>query len=97
MNQKLFAELLESVQQGSAILRGNMKPSRRFEMDPTDVRALRRQYDLTQRQFAELLGVSISTLRQWEHGRRQPGGPARVLLQIVTRHPNVLLSASAAS
>jgi putative transcriptional regulator len=35
--------------------------------------------------------VYADTLQNWEQGRRQPTGPAKVLLTIATRHPKVLL------
>jgi putative transcriptional regulator len=35
--------------------------------------------------------VYADTLQNWEQGRRQPTGPAKVLLKIATRHPKVLL------
>jgi putative transcriptional regulator len=55
-----------------------------------DVTALRRFVDLTQVQFAEALGISVHTLRNWEQGRRKPEGPALALLRIAARHPRVL-------
>lgn len=55
-----------------------------------DIAALRRFVDLTQRQFAEALGISVHTLRNWEQGRRQPEGPALALLRIAARHPRVI-------
>jgi putative transcriptional regulator len=55
-----------------------------------DVVALRRFVGLTQEQFAEALGISVHTLRNWEQGRRSPEGPALALLRIAARHPRVL-------
>ncbi|HEV8336166.1 MAG TPA: helix-turn-helix domain-containing protein [Candidatus Polarisedimenticolia bacterium] len=55
-----------------------------------DVIALRRFVGLTQRQFADALGISIHTLRNWEQNRRNPEGPALALLRIAARHPRVL-------
>jgi putative transcriptional regulator len=55
-----------------------------------DVVALRSFVGLTQEQFAEALGISVHTLRNWEQGRRRPEGPALALLRIVARHPRVL-------
>ena len=36
MNEELFAELLESVREGGAILRGEKAPSRKFEIEAPD-------------------------------------------------------------
>jgi putative transcriptional regulator len=91
MREELFAELLESVREGGAILRGRLKPSREFRFDEPDVRTLREGYGLSQTQFAALLGISPGTLRNWEQGRRKPEGSARVLLRVVARHPEAVL------
>jgi putative transcriptional regulator len=55
-----------------------------------DVVALRRFARLTQQAFADALGISVHTLRNWEQGRRSPEGPALALLRIAARHPRVL-------
>lgn len=90
MNDDLFAELMDSVREGGAILRGEEKPSRQFDLVELDVRHIREQYDLSQRQFAVLLGISVKTLQNWEQGRRLPQGPARVLLQVADKHPDAV-------
>lgn len=46
MREELFEELLESIKQGGAILRGEMKPSRVFKYDRPNVRSIRDQYGL---------------------------------------------------
>jgi len=86
----LFDELLESVREGGAILRGEQAASRESLEDP-DVRSLRESYGLSQPKFAALLGISVGTLRNWEQGRRRPEGSARVLLRIVAKHPDAVL------
>jgi putative transcriptional regulator len=91
MKEELFTELLESVRQGGAILRGQLKPSRAFRFDEPDVRAVREGYGLSQSKFAALMGISPATLRNWEQGRRKPEGSARVLLRVVARHPAAVL------
>ncbi len=91
MKDDIFQELLESVKQGAAILKGTLQPSRSFEFPETEVRALREQFGLSQDKFAHLVGISVGTLRNWEQGRRKPEGPARVLLKVASRHPEALL------
>jgi putative transcriptional regulator len=93
MKDELFNELLESVKQGGAIIRGEMKPSRVFEFDQPDVPLIRKKYGLSQEKFAALLGISVSTLRNWEQGRRKPDGPARILLRVAATHPEAILEA----
>ena len=55
-----------------------------------DIAALRRFVGLTQIQFAQAMGISVHTLRNWEQGRRQPEGPAIALLRIAARHPRII-------
>ena len=55
-----------------------------------DVAALRRFVGLSQPQFAQAMGISVHTLRNWEQGRRQPDGAAIALLRIAARHPSII-------
>ena len=91
MKAELFEELLQSVREGGEILRGRRKPSREFRVDEPDVRAVRKEYRLSQSKFAALMGISAGTLRNWEQGRRKPEGSARILLRIVAKHPEAVL------
>lgn len=94
MRDKLFAELVESVQEGAAILQGKQAPSRQFQEIELNVKAIRERYALSQSEFAVLLGVSIKTLQNWEQGPRYPRGPARLLLQVATKHPEAVWDVS---
>ncbi|RMF64687.1 MAG: helix-turn-helix domain-containing protein [Bacteroidetes bacterium] len=58
------------------------------EPDPRQIRA---QMQLSQEDFAHVLGISVRTLQNWEQGRRRPTGPAMKLLRIAERHPELLL------
>ena len=55
------------------------------------IQALRCKYSLSQKDFAELLGVGLSTLIKWENGLRRPSGAAARLLQIAEKHPEAVL------
>ena len=90
MNKKNFAELLQSVKEAGKIMRGEMKPSRQFVFDDKeDIQEVRQGFNASQSEFARFMGVSIDTLQNWEQGRRHPTGPAKVLLQIVVRKPEI--------
>lgn len=54
------------------------------------VASIREGTGLSQPRFAELLGVSVRTLQEWEQGRRQPSGAAKTLLRVAQSHPDVL-------
>ncbi len=50
----------------------------------------RQKVGLSQSRFAELLGVSVRTLQDWEQGRRKPSRAAMSLIQIAKQRPDVL-------
>lgn len=91
MRQELFNELLESVREAKAIMRGKKSPSRVFVYGEPDVKEIRDQFGLSQPKFASMLGISVDTLRNWEQGRRKPEGAARVLLLVAAKHPEAVL------
>lgn len=90
MNKKDFEKLKKSVHQAGKIRRGKMKPSRVFEFDPADIKKIRQNLAKSQSEFAMMIGVSVSTLQNWEQGRRQPEGPARALLKIAAENPEAV-------
>jgi len=56
-----------------------------------DVAKTRKKTGLSRARFAQLLGVSLRTLQDWEQGRRAPSGAARTLIAIAAKNPQVLL------
>lgn len=98
MRKDLFEQLVESVNEMKGIQAGAQKPARvtrsddLFRSGTIDVAALRTRFRLSQAKFAALLGISVDTLQNWEQGRRQPEGAARVLLRVAAAHPDALLS-----
>ena len=87
MDEKLFNELLASVEEMGKIRRGTKRASRRTTVTELKVEVVREQTGLSQTRFARLIGVSKRTLENWEQGRRSPTGPARALLKIVAKDP----------
>jgi putative transcriptional regulator len=55
------------------------------------VTSIREKTGLSQGRFAQLLGVSVRTLQDWEQGRRAPSGAAKTLLMIAGKNPRALL------
>ncbi len=95
MRKELFEELVASIKEMKAVERGVLKPARVARSEDllaTDVPALRAHFGLSQAKFAALLGISVDTLQNWEQGRREPDGTAKVLLQVAAKHPEALLS-----
>ncbi|MBO9642992.1 MAG: helix-turn-helix domain-containing protein [Pseudacidovorax sp.] len=80
-------DLLEAVQDMKA---GRAARVTRVEVpDAADARA---RVGLSQTQFAQLLGVSVRTLQNWEQGRSQPSGAAQTLIRVARVAPQVLRS-----
>ncbi len=64
--------------------------------ETVDVKAIRRATGLSQALFAERFGFDLSSIRNWEQGRRRPEGPARVLLMVIKHNPQAVQDALAA-
>lgn len=57
------------------------------------IKAIRKQLQLSQTQFAYLINVNVRTLQNWEQGHRAPEGPAVTLLRVVIQDPQAVLKA----
>lgn len=65
----------------------------RYALSPevgNEISRLRRSLGLSQADFATSLGVSLSTVGQWEQGRRKPDGASARLLSIIEKHPDLV-------
>ncbi|SRR5712691_5861716 len=58
--------------------------------DTVDVKAIRKRQGLTQAAFAQRYSFALSSIRNWEQGRRQPEGPARLLLLVIDKEPEAV-------
>jgi putative transcriptional regulator len=93
MKKELFDQLKESIEETGKIRKGLVKPSRVFKYRPVDIKRIRSRLHVSQNQFALMIGVSKSTLQNWEQGRREPEGPAKALLRVVDKKPEAVLEA----
>lgn len=94
MKDELFNELVGSIREAGAYLRGGEPAARVTFVGEPDPRIIREGMGMTQERFATALGISVKTLRNWEQGRREPSGPAMRLLEIAAKHPEVFLEAA---
>ena len=85
IDEKLDKRLSVSVDK---VLAGQNGKNTRVKLTPAA--EARQKTGLSQSQFANLLGISKKTLQGWEQGRREPQGPAKVLIKIADTHPEVL-------
>jgi putative transcriptional regulator len=83
--EKFQKDLLQSVMQ---MRRG--QAARVTKVKLTEAAEARASIGMSQQEFAELLGVSPRTLQDWEQGRREPTGAARMLLRVAVKHPRML-------
>jgi putative transcriptional regulator len=65
-------------------------PNASTELRGDDVKAIRYKLKQSQAQFAEMLGVSVTTLRSWEEDRHHPDGPALALLRVTAKNPKIV-------
>ncbi len=63
------------------------------EVQTNEIAEARHKTGLSQAEFADILGISKRTLQEWEQGRRSPSGAARTLIQIASRHPEIMREA----
>ena len=92
MKGKIFYELQKSIKEGGKILSCKKKPSREFDFDNPDPKIIRENLGLSQNKFAKLLGISVSTLQNWEQGRRKPDGTAKILLNVAANYPEAIFN-----
>jgi putative transcriptional regulator len=88
-----FGSIKEGLTQAIAHAKSEEVKARIHCPKAIDVKAIRAQVGMSQTEFASSFGISIGTLRHWERGDREPHGPARVLLHIVSKQPKAVLSA----
>ena len=87
MDKALFERLTHSMAQMNEIIEGTRQPSRTFEVDAMKIKEIRRASGLSQSKFADLISVSVDTLRNWEQG------PAKALLRAIANDPQHVLQA----
>lgn len=59
------------------------------KLGSSDIQELREKLSLSQANLANLMSVSVSTVRSWEQGQRKPSGTALRLLEML-EHPETL-------
>ena len=93
MKKEHFEKLVASVKEAGEIKAGSWEPSRMYEIKAPEIKTVREKLNVSQSEFALLIGVSVRTLQNWEQGRRKPEGPAKALLRIASKNPGAVLDA----
>ena len=95
MTEKQLKKWEQSRDIGQEILQGirDIKAGRigrRYTSESYPIVRAREKSGLSQAKFAQLLGVSIRTIQDWEQGRREPNAAAKTLIKVAELHPSVL-------
>lgn len=91
MKKSDFDGLMKGMEEaGSFLHTGKLKGGKIHIPPQVDAAAIRAKTGLSQTSFAQQIGVSVATLRNWEQGRRVPDGPAQVLLSLLDKDPNIV-------
>ena len=88
-----YESLVEGLNEAIAFANGKETGARvhHVAVPTVDVAAVRARSGLSQAAFARSIGVAKGTLLNWEQGRRQPTGPAQVLLAMIARKPSLVI------
>lgn len=84
--------LIEGLNEALAFAKGEKTGAvmHNITVPSVDVADIRARTGLSQSAFAKSIGVAKGTLLNWEQGRRQPTGPAQVLLAMLARQPSLV-------
>jgi putative transcriptional regulator len=96
---KLGRVLVESAKQIAQHMRGEIElPMKVVRLVPeVDVRAIREGQDLTRAQFAELYGLQVRAIQEWEQGRRKPEPAVRAYMIVIKNQPAAVRKALTAA
>lgn len=88
----MVENLVQALQEAIAHKKGKLKLEEKI-FKTESIHDLREKYHLSQSEFAQLFGVSVRTLQQWEQGRTHPSGAAQVLLKVIAYNPTIVREA----
>jgi putative transcriptional regulator len=88
MDKDDFASLRRGLDQVEAYKAGEREGFGVHE--PIDVKAIRERVHKSQPAFAKAYHLPVGTVRDWEQGRRSPDAPARALLMLIEREPELV-------
>lgn len=82
--------IVSAMEEAVAFMEGEQTGAKAIIPRQLDVKRIRLKTGMSQARFAGLYGFSLSTLRNWEQGRRTPDGPARTLLTMIDEDPEAV-------
>lgn len=92
-------KIIEGLKFAVEIAQGKADPStyhvHTVSVENVDIKAIRRRMGLSQTMFAQQFGFSVSTLRNWEQGKRRPDPAVRAYLRVIEKAPDTVRAALA--
>lgn len=98
--KKMFNKLIEGLDEVKSIIQDKTESARisrkklRIPAPPVfsadEIRSIRTKDGCSQESFAQILGISVETVRKWEQGKNEPTTSNLRLLQIIRNHPEVI-------
>ena len=86
-----FKSIKRGLEEAIAFARGGSDANvHEIDISEPDVRVVRARTGLSQAEFARSIGIKKATLLNWEQQRRKPQGPARVLLAMIEKDPEIV-------
>ena len=88
---KVYNSIKTGLEEAIDFTEGKVTQAVVHKISPVDVKNIRADVGMSQREFASAFGISVNTLRHWERGDRFPNGPALVLLNVLSKEPETVL------
>jgi DNA-binding transcriptional regulator YiaG len=85
----IFNDLKASLEEAVEVEQGRKEAARVTSYEVADVKAIRAQLNVSQMEFAAVLGTSVDTIKSWENRRRNPTGLAAKVLATIKDNPSV--------
>ncbi len=87
-----FGEIIDSLTEALAASKGQAAAdtfTRKRSLPVVDVCGTRKSLNMTQKGFADMLGVSRRTVEAWESGRTSPTPTAKKLIYLISQDKNL--------
>ena len=91
---RTFESIMNGLTESLAYAKGDTSKARKMNVTVAElpqyhdkeIKKIREDLNLTQKNFAFVLGVSLKTVEAWESGKTHPTGPARRLMTLLAEH-----------
>lgn len=98
MSELTFGEeIIKGLEEALEVSKGN-KSVRRMKVDIVpvkdvtkyEIKSLREELNLSQNDFAAVIGVSKKAVESWETGTKRPNGAARRLIELISYDHSII-------